>query len=136
MLIRIKSNEKEIPLLFYGGEDKPMRVFIAGKEYYIQLRRKRYALPFSLRLDDFTKEVYPGTEIAKSFESMITIKPLGGERKVRVYMNNPLRYKGYTFFKHRMPWINLDGNIQPLLLFKIYGDCYRIVRVLLFFWVL
>ena len=54
---------------------------------------------FSLKLTDFVKNVHPGTDIASSFESYADLKEGASERPVKVWMNNPLRHAGYTFFQ-------------------------------------
>ncbi len=38
-----------------------------------QLRPARYYKPYSLTLQDFTHEVYPGTQIPKNFSSKVTL---------------------------------------------------------------
>ena len=48
--------------------------------------------------------MYPGTKTAKDYRSRVRINnPARGEdREVEIYMNNPLRYAGLTFFQHQM----------------------------------
>jgi cytochrome c biogenesis protein ResB len=60
---------------------------------------KSYPLPFTIRLDHFKAAFHPGTDVAKSFESLVTITTGSLERQVRIYMNNPLRYKDYTVYQ-------------------------------------
>ncbi len=82
-------------VLLYALESVPTRV---GKHYFA-LRHKRYPLPFTLRLKEFTVEFHPGTQMAKSYESMVEIIKPGAKRDVRIYMNNPLRDRAYTFYQ-------------------------------------
>ncbi len=72
-----------------------------GRTYELSLRFKREYKPFTLQLLDFTHDRYPGTEIPKNFSSKLRlINPQTGEdRQVLVYMNNPLRYQGLTFYQ-------------------------------------
>lgn len=56
-------------------------------------------LPFTIRLDHFKAEFHPGTDMAKSYESLVTITTGSLQRQVRIYMNNPLRYKDYTVYQ-------------------------------------
>jgi len=65
----------------------------------IQPTLKHFPLPFTIRLDRFKAEFHPGTDVAKSFESIVTITTGPLERQVRIYMNNPLRYKDYTIYQ-------------------------------------
>jgi len=60
---------------------------------------KQFPLPFTLRLDHFKAEFHPGTDVARSFESLVTITTGSLQRQVRIYMNNPLRYKDYTIYQ-------------------------------------
>jgi hypothetical protein len=60
---------------------------------------KHFSLPFTIRLDHFKAEFHPGTDVAKSFESLVTVTTGSLERQVRIYMNNPLRYKDYTVYQ-------------------------------------
>jgi hypothetical protein len=71
------------------------------RSYQLALRFKRYYQPFYLRLAKFTHEKYRGTEIPKNFASRVHIeRPDTGEnREVLIYMNNPLRYDGKTFYQ-------------------------------------
>ena len=55
-------------------------------------------LPFSVRLVDFKRDVYPDTDKARSYSSDVMILDNGVEWPERIEMNKPLRYKGYTFY--------------------------------------
>jgi len=95
----LKANDKSYSLILYGAESRATPVTIAGKNYYFILRHKRFPLPFTIRLNHFKAEFHPGTEVAKSYESLVTITTGPLERQVRIYMNNPLRYKDYTVYQ-------------------------------------
>jgi ResB-like family len=72
-----------------------------GKTYEIALRFTRYYKPFSLKLLEFKHEKYAGTETPKNFESRVRLdNPKTSERReVEIYMNNPLRYNGETYYQ-------------------------------------
>jgi hypothetical protein len=72
-----------------------------GRAWKIALRPTRRYTPYSLTLEKFSHDIYPGTEIPKNFSSKVKINPPGeGEgREVLIYMNNPLRYAGLTFYQ-------------------------------------
>ncbi|MBS7333143.1 MAG: cytochrome c biogenesis protein CcsA [Weeksellaceae bacterium] len=55
--------------------------------------------PFSIRLDDFILDRYPGSSNPSSFESKITVIDEGKETPQHIYMNNVMDYKGYRFFQ-------------------------------------
>ncbi len=79
----------------------PQKFDYAGRTWEIMLRFKRYYHPFSLTLLDFAHDVYPGTDIPKNFSSRIRLKTDDGrgDREVLIYMNNPLRHAGLTFYQ-------------------------------------
>ncbi len=82
-------------VLLYGAETLPTKV---GDTYFI-LRHKRYPLPFTIYLKQFKVEFHPGTAVAKSYESIVEIIKPGAKQEARIYMNNPLRYRDYTFYQ-------------------------------------
>lgn len=58
-------------------------------------------LPFSLYLNDFIIDRYPGTNSPASFASEVTLRDsrAGLEEDYRIYMNHVLDYAGYRFFQ-------------------------------------
>jgi hypothetical protein len=72
---------------------------IGDEMWTIDLRKKRYPLPFTIRVDDFRKEDHPGTGIAKLYESDVTQRIGRDERRVKIEMNAPLRDEGFVLFQ-------------------------------------
>lgn len=72
-----------------------------GRTYVLALRPRREYLPYAITLKDFTHDVYPGTDIPKNFSSLVHLSNpgRGEERDVLIYMNQPLRYEGKTFYQ-------------------------------------
>ncbi len=79
----------------------PQTFDYAGRTWEIALRFKRYYHPFNITLLDFAHDRYPGTEIPKNFSSRIRLKTDDGrgDREVLIFMNNPLRHAGLTFYQ-------------------------------------
>ncbi len=79
----------------------PQKFDYAGRTWELGLRFKRYYHPFAITLLDFSHDKYPGTEIPKNFSSRIRLKTDDGQadREVLIYMNNPLRHAGLTFYQ-------------------------------------
>ena len=71
----------------------------AGKNYELSLRRTRHYVPFTVQLDKFTHEKYPGTETPRRFASDVTIKEGASSFGYNISMNQPLRHAGLTFFQ-------------------------------------
>lgn len=80
---------------------EPERFRYADREWSIALRFERAYKPYSLTLVDFSHDRYAGTDIPKNFSSRIRLNTPDGieDREVLVFMNNPLRYGGLTFFQ-------------------------------------
>ena len=72
-----------------------------GHTYTLSMRLRRQYLPYSFTLKQFRHDVYPGTEIPKNFSSLVqVVNPSQKEsREVLIYMNQPLRYEGKTFYQ-------------------------------------
>lgn len=86
-------------ILLYGGEAKPLQISHDNSQYHIKLRKKRTVLPITVKLLDFRKLDYMGTEMAKSYESQVEIKTPTLTRSVLISMNNPLRVEDFTLFQ-------------------------------------
>jgi len=73
----------------------------AGRTWKLALRPARYYQPFSITLQKFAHDLYPGTEIPKNFSSRVTLRDSerAVQRDVLIYMNHPLRYRGSTFYQ-------------------------------------
>jgi hypothetical protein len=81
--------------------DQPQTFSFNGRNYEILLRPERFYNGFSLHLIQFRHDKYPGTDIPKNFSSRVRLQNLdtGEDREVLIYMNNPLRYQGETFYQ-------------------------------------
>lgn len=81
--------------------DDSQALSVDGKTYEISLRSARHYKPFSLELLKFSHDKYQGTDIPKNFSSRVRVKNTrsGEDREVLIYMNNPLRYGGETFYQ-------------------------------------
>ncbi len=88
------------PLLLYGAENNDAVIPVGKEVYHFRLRHKKYPLPLGVRLIDFVKEDHPNTEIARSYKSKVELRSEGGlSRGVEISMNQPLRYKNFTFYQ-------------------------------------
>ncbi len=85
-----------------------------GRTWKIALRLKRAYQPFSLTLLKFSHDRYAGTDIPKNFSSRLRLTTADGKesRDVLIYMNNPLRYAGLTFYQASFE----PGNDQVTIL--------------------
>lgn len=83
-------------LLFEGGPrtELPNGLMLA----YDKAMRQ---IPFAVKLVDFQKISYPGTDTAKAFIADVVVvdDERGTSWPARIEMNQPLRYRGYTFYQ-------------------------------------
>jgi hypothetical protein len=86
------------------------------RTYEMAMRRTRLYKPFSIQLIDFRHDVYPGTDTPKNFSSRVRVmRPSTGEdREVLIYMNNPLRYAGETYYQASFDTDN-EGTILQVV---------------------
>ncbi|MCO5045413.1 MAG: cytochrome c biogenesis protein ResB [Verrucomicrobia bacterium] len=85
--------------ILFGEDEVPTTFAHDGKDYTIALRRMRDPLPFVVTLQDFRKEMHPGTGIARHFSSRVTVSSDGVERDMVISMNKPLRDRGFTLYQ-------------------------------------
>ena len=99
----VQSNgKKEIVTLIgsKGKQGEPKIVKVGNLEFTLSYGSKVYNLPFSIQLNDFIAEKYPGTENSySSYESKVTVKDSTEKFDARIYMNHILDYKGFRFFQ-------------------------------------
>lgn len=79
----------------------PQTFGTTGRTWQLAMRPARYYKPYSVTLQKFTHEKYPGTEIPKNFASTVTLidPDRSVNRNVLIYMNHPLRYRGDTYYQ-------------------------------------
>lgn len=105
LIVTVKSEgaEKETVLLGSRGDmGVPISFKQGNLEYTLFFGSKVYDLPFSIRLNDFIADKYPGTlNSFSSFKSKITVEeqPQTESFDYDIYMNHVLDHKGYRFFQ-------------------------------------
>jgi hypothetical protein len=79
----------------------PQEFLFQGHTYQIAFRPVRFYKPFTIQLQKFSHDLYRGTDVPKNFSSRIRLSrpDTGEDREVLIYMNNPLRYSGETFYQ-------------------------------------
>lgn len=115
-LARDPENERNLPALLLSVTDKSnqtQKIILSGttdlkdslqlisddKTWVIALRRKSWELPFAIALDRVERDLYPGTMQAQAYKSYIRKIEDNSEEKKEIYMNHPLRHKGFIFFQ-------------------------------------
>ena len=102
LYVDLKYNDvsERIPLL--GGRgfvNNPKKVTIDDLDFYLSYGSSKVELPFSIKLNDFIADKYPGTEKSySSFKSKVTVED-DKSFEYDIFMNNILNHKGYKFFQ-------------------------------------
>ena len=102
LIVNVSSGDESKVIELFGGKgitDNYERIRVAGLDFSLKYGSIVSKLPFSIQLNDFIAEKYPGTEKSySSFKSKVTVN----DDKVfdyDIYMNNILNHKGYRFFQ-------------------------------------
>jgi cytochrome c-type biogenesis protein CcsB len=76
-------------------------VSINGKNIELFYGSKIISLPYSLRLNKFILERYPGSNSPSGYKSDVVLidKASNTEKPFMIFMNNILKYKGYRFYQ-------------------------------------
>jgi len=109
------NNQDDYDVLLFAGETIPVNIQSGNKKYQMILRLKRFTLPFMLSLLDFKMERYPGTDTARSYQSLVEIQLEGAKREKLISMNIPLRYADMTFYQSSYSIDNRTGEESSVL---------------------
>ncbi len=104
VLVSVQSGNEEKDIWLLGGKGTVpamQKVTLNGLDIYVGYGSKEIELPFSITLNDFIAEKYPGTQRGfSSFKSKITVnKPNNQFYDYDIYMNHVLDENGYRFFQ-------------------------------------
>lgn len=78
---------------------KPPQIKVSDTVYTIAIERKKRELPFSISLQKFKQEFHAGTDMAKAYQSNVTVIDGAASWSAVIEMNEPLRYRGYTMYQ-------------------------------------
>jgi hypothetical protein len=118
---KTKTKLNDQALFLNINHKEPYTIQFNNTDYFLSFRSKRIALPFQIQLHKFTATTHPGTEIAKSYESEVSITDLNTNNikwHGTISMNNPLRYQGYTFYQSSY---YVENNNDTSVLAAVYN---------------
>jgi hypothetical protein len=115
----IKGDVRALRLEIMGKEYwtsnySPLSLAIGGKKVIIEVTKESLILPFEVALSEFKMDKDPGTNNPASYESFIKLFDDGKMTKHHVFMNNPLKHLGYTFYQASYSQDN-SGNYSSTL---------------------
>ncbi|MFL1011552.1 cytochrome c biogenesis protein CcsA [Flavisericum labens] len=104
VLLKVTTNGESKQVGVIGGKGSNSRfkqTEVGGLDFAFRYGSKVLELPFSIKLNDFEAERYPGTERGYSaYSSKVTvIDDRSEDFDYKIYMNNILDHGGYRFFQ-------------------------------------
>jgi len=97
----IKNEKEELYLWLRGGHDNKVEFVFNTHIIKISYNSLEIELPFSIKLEDFILERYPGSISPSSYKSNVVL--IDEEENVNlpysIYMNHILKYKGWRFYQ-------------------------------------
>ena len=98
--IKVKNIKKEATILYREGFiPTEHNVEFNNIKVSVSYGSKAIQTPFSIHLDDFQLERYPGSTSPSAYASEVQVIDNGERFLHRIFMNNVLDYKGYRFFQ-------------------------------------
>lgn len=85
----------------FNGNIDSAKITLGDKRFVMSYGPDRIEFPFSIMLDDFILERYPGSSSPSGYRSevMLIDKENNINRPYSIYMNNILKYRGYRFYQ-------------------------------------
>ncbi|MCE9631665.1 MAG: cytochrome c biogenesis protein CcsA [Planctomycetia bacterium] len=127
--------------IFMGGAgDECDTVEADGKPWRLQLRFRREYKPYSVTLDDVRRIDYSASATPRDYSSYVTFtdRETKAEQKGRIWMNNPVRYRGETFYQSQYSQVDLGngkvGEMTGLQVVENAGWLIPYVACVLAFW--
>jgi cytochrome c-type biogenesis protein CcsB len=104
LVLNVTANNETKKIQLLGGKgmnNAYETVEVGGLTVDVKYGAQVLELPFSIKLNDFEAEKYPGTEKGyASFSSKVTILDEDkGDFDYKIFMNNVLDHRGYRFFQ-------------------------------------
>lgn len=104
LVVKLTSPTEEKIIEIPAGVDKildPYYVSFEGMNFEIAYGSKPIEIPFSVLCRDFQLDRYPGSDMASSFASEVTVIDDSSDKTFnqRIFMNHVMDYNGYRFFQ-------------------------------------
>lgn len=100
--VKVGQNSQQLTVIGQAGRvAKEYHIDIEGVDVHIAYGAKMIKLPFSIKLNDFIIDRYPGSMSPASYASEVEL--IDSEKNInmpyRIYMNHILEHRGYRFFQ-------------------------------------
>ena len=112
--LRVTARQAERTIQTWLGLRETSVLPLGKHPVMVEYRPEARRLPFSVRLLDFRKFDYPGTEMAAGFESDVELSDpeRGVTFQKKISMNNPLKYRGFSLFQSSF----IQGPVETTVL--------------------
>ncbi|WGH76112.1 cytochrome c biogenesis protein CcsA [Tenacibaculum tangerinum] len=99
--VAVGEEQQEVNLLYRQGflPIKHQVQFDDGTSLVLSYGAGAIQTPFSIKLNDFQLERYPGSSSPSAYASEVTVLDKEETFDYRIFMNNVLDYKGFRFFQ-------------------------------------
>jgi len=132
---KMKYKEQEQWLLM----NDTLKIFSDNAVYIISFGQKRIELDFPVALKSFEMEKYEGIDKAREYKSIVSVP---GVENHTISMNEPLKYKGLTFYQASFQQDEmgrpissvLSVNYDPGRILKYFGSLIVSLGILLLFY--
>jgi len=142
----IRGSTRALELKIQGNSywvtnEAPMQLLINGKKTIFYLQKESLTLPFELVLTRFKMDKDPGTSRAASYESFVRLFSGSGPSNHHIFMNNPLKHQGFTFYQASYSQdrqgnfsSTLSVNVDPGRPFKYGGSLMLVFGSMWHYW--
>ncbi len=94
------------------GKNSAIQLFTDDSVYFVTYGNKRIDMGFNMTLEKFIVDRYEGTNMAKGYKSLVYVPELG---RREIYMNEPLKHNGYTFYQSSFEENKLGDPVASIL---------------------
>ncbi|MFK5959188.1 MAG: cytochrome c biogenesis protein ResB, partial [Lutibacter sp.] len=102
LTFKVSVNDISRDITISGGKydiQRPIPFSVGGLNFKMAYGAKQLKLPFSIKLNDFQLDKYPGSQSPMSFASEVTVISPKKTFDFRIFMNHILNFEGYKFFQ-------------------------------------
>ena len=137
------GNQKAVRLNIKGEtiwitDKRATQAFINGKLTRLELGKTTMKLPFEFLLTKFRMEMNPGTNMPASYESYVKVLSNNKPEDHHIYMNNPMKKLGFTFYQSSYFQTQngdygsvLSANVDPGRPIKYLGSLLLVLGAIL-----
>jgi hypothetical protein len=118
--IRVRSENNDVVDIKWIQLGQRRQIKVNGRQVLVGYERQIKPLGFSLRLDDFVEDRYPGSMMSAGYASFVTLfenpeQDQSQGREIEISMNNTLVHGGFKFFQSSFQRSGASGPETTIL---------------------